>query len=111
MSTIANKLARRVGGAVKARRQELKLTLRALASRSRISASMISDIERGAKSPTVATLAVLASALEVPVSSLVDIATPASGRIRVVRGVKTSDPRLPEAKWNSYAIWFHRAPP
>ena len=67
MSTIANKLAKRVGGAVKARREELKLTLRALASRSRISASMISDIERGAKSPTVATLAVLASALEVPV--------------------------------------------
>jgi len=84
MSTIANKLARRVGGAVKARREELKLTLRALASRSRISASMISDIERGAKSPTVATLAVLAAALEVPVSSLVDTAT--SGRIRVVRG-------------------------
>jgi quercetin dioxygenase-like cupin family protein len=47
---------------------------------------MISDIERGAKSPTVATLAVLAAALEVPVSSLVDTATPTSGRIRVVRG-------------------------
>jgi transcriptional regulator with XRE-family HTH domain len=86
MSTIANKLARRVGGAVKARREELKLTLRALAARSRISASMISDIERGAKSPTVATLAVLAAALEVPLSSLVDTATPTSGRIRVVRG-------------------------
>ena len=86
MSTIANKMARRVGGAVKAKREELKLTLRALASRSRVSASMISDIERGAKSPTVATLAVLAAALEVPVSSLVDIATPTSRRIRVVRG-------------------------
>jgi transcriptional regulator with XRE-family HTH domain len=85
VSTIANRLAKRVGGAVKARREELKLTLRALASRSGISASMISDIERGAKSPTVATLAVLAAALDVPISSLVDTAMPTSGRIRVVR--------------------------
>jgi transcriptional regulator with XRE-family HTH domain len=91
MSTIANKVAKHVGAAVRARRQELKLPLRALGSRSGISASMISDIERGAKSPTVATLAVLAAALEVSISSLVDAAMPTSGRIRVVR----SSERLP----------------
>src|SRR5262249_24452973 len=86
MSTIANKMAKRLGEAVRARREELNLSLRELASRSRISASMISDIERGAKSPTVATLGGIAAALEVPVSSLVDVAIPASSRIRVVRG-------------------------
>ena len=85
MSTIANKLAEHVGGAVKVRREELKLTLRELASRSRISASMISDIERGAKSPTVATLATLAAALGVPISSLLETTAPTSARIRVVR--------------------------
>ncbi len=86
MSTIADKVARRVGRAVKARREELRLTLRALAAKSRISSSMISDIERGAKSPTISTLSVLAAALGIPLSTLVDVAAPASARIRVVRG-------------------------
>ena len=41
MSTIANTISKRVGRAVKARREELRLTLRALALRSGISSSMI----------------------------------------------------------------------
>jgi transcriptional regulator with XRE-family HTH domain len=88
LSTIANKLTKHVAKAVKARREELKLTLRGLASRSRISASMISDIERGAKSPTVATLAILAAALQVPISSLVDADLTVPRRIRVVRSAE-----------------------
>lgn len=86
MSTIADKLAKRVGRAIKARREQSNLTLRALASKSRVSSSMISDIERGAKSPTIATLSALAAALGVPISTLVDIAIPVPTRIRVVRG-------------------------
>jgi transcriptional regulator with XRE-family HTH domain len=86
LSTIADKTARRVGQAVKARREELRLTLRALGAKSRISSSMISDIERGAKSPTISTLSALAAALGLPLSSLVDAAAPAAPRIRVVRG-------------------------
>jgi transcriptional regulator with XRE-family HTH domain len=85
VSTIANKLTKHIAKAVKTRREELKLTLRELASQSRISASMISDIERGAKSPTVATLAILAAALQVPISSLVDADVTVPPRIRVVR--------------------------
>jgi transcriptional regulator with XRE-family HTH domain len=85
VSTIANRLTKHVAKAVKARREELKLTLRGLASRSRISASMISDIERGAKSPTVATLAIIAAALQIPISALVDAEVTAPRRIRVVR--------------------------
>jgi transcriptional regulator with XRE-family HTH domain len=88
LSTIADKMARRIGRAVKAHREELRLTLRALAATSRISSSMISDIERGAKSPTVATLSALAAALGIPLSALVDAAAPASPRVHVVRGAE-----------------------
>src|SRR5690348_2099640 len=77
-----------VGQAVKARREELRLTLRALAALSGVSASMISDIERGAKSPTIATLAVLAAALRIPLATLVEPAPTESGRIRVVRSAE-----------------------
>src|SRR5260221_8017465 len=87
LSTIANKIAKRVGRAVKARREELKLTLRALATKSGISPSMISDIERGAKSPTISTLAQLSAALGVAVSALLE--TTESERIRVVRASAT----------------------
>jgi transcriptional regulator with XRE-family HTH domain len=85
MSTITN-ISTRVGGAVKARREELKLTLRALASRSGISSSMISDIERGEKSPTISTLSTLATALGTPISVLLDRPMPTTRSIKVVRG-------------------------
>ena len=88
MSTIANTAAECVGRAVKAKRNELGLTLRALASKSGISPSMISDIERGAKSPTISTLAVLAAALGAPLSALVDPLLPTTRRIHVVRSSK-----------------------
>jgi transcriptional regulator with XRE-family HTH domain len=91
MSTIADEVATCVGRAVKARREHLQLTLRALATQSGISASMISDIERGAKSPTISTLSVLAAALGVPIAALVEPASPAAGRIRVVRGAARRD--------------------
>jgi transcriptional regulator with XRE-family HTH domain len=88
VSTITNRLPERVGRAMKARREELKLTLRALASRSGISSSMISDIERGEKSPTIATLSTLATALGTPISALLDRPVPTTRRIRVVPGSK-----------------------
>jgi transcriptional regulator with XRE-family HTH domain len=59
------------------------LTMRTLASRSGVSASMISDVERGMKSPTISTLAALAEALELPLSTLVE--SPAPTRMRVVK--------------------------
>jgi transcriptional regulator with XRE-family HTH domain len=86
MSTIADKTARHVGRAVRAAREGQKLTLRALAAKSGVSASMISDVERGVKSPTISTLAVLAGALGVPLAALVEAAKPPPGRIQVVRG-------------------------
>ncbi len=59
------------------------LTVRALAGRSGVSSSMISDVERGMKSPTISTLAAVAEALEIPLSTLVD--SPAPARMRVVK--------------------------
>jgi len=59
------------------------LTVRGLASRSGVSPSMISDVERGMKSPTISTLAALAEALETPLSTLVE--SPAPTRILVLK--------------------------
>jgi transcriptional regulator with XRE-family HTH domain len=87
LSTIEDN-ARWLGRAVKARREALGLALRALASMSGISPSMISDIERGTKSPTVATLSSLAKALGIPTSALLDMERSGPGRIHVVRGSK-----------------------
>src|SRR5215471_9546415 len=88
MSTIAIKLARRVGRAVRTRREHAKLTIRGLAAKSGVSSSMISDIERGAKSPTISTLAVLAAALGTPIRALVETPAATARRIRVVRGAR-----------------------
>lgn len=59
------------------------MTVRALASRSGVSPSMISDVERAMKSPTISTLAALAEALGMPLSTLVESQAPM--RMRVVK--------------------------
>jgi transcriptional regulator with XRE-family HTH domain len=89
-NAIEDKIAARVAQAIRDRRERLGLTLRDLAARSGVSSSMISDIERRMKSPTVATLAALAEALEVPLAALVDIAAPGSGPIHVERAAEHS---------------------
>jgi transcriptional regulator with XRE-family HTH domain len=80
-----------VAQAVRDRREQLGLSLRGLASASGVSSSMISDIERGAKSPTVSTLAALADALGVPLSALIDKAAPPAARIHVVRAAENPE--------------------
>jgi transcriptional regulator with XRE-family HTH domain len=86
MSTLTDIIATDVARAVRERRERAGLSLRALAARSGVSASMISDIERCTKSPTIATLAAVAEALAVPVAGLIDGAAPP--RIRVVRAAE-----------------------
>lgn len=95
MSTIddTDKAAR----AIRHRREQLGLTIRGLAAKSGISPSMISDIERMAKSPTVSTLSALAGALGVPTAALVSDSTSESNRIHVVRAAE----RLPVADHTS----------
>jgi transcriptional regulator with XRE-family HTH domain len=72
-----------ISQALRGRREEAGFTVRELARRSGISASMISDVERGMKSPTISTLAALAEALELPLSSLIE--SQARVRMCVVR--------------------------
>lgn len=88
LSTKADNISTRVARAIKQRREQLQLTLRDLASRSGVSASTISDIERGAKSPTISTLDGLAQALGLPMSALVDGGARSAARINVVRAAE-----------------------
>ena len=85
MSTIEDEISLRIGRTVKRQREAVALSLRMLATRSGISSSMISDIERGAKSPTVITVVRLAQALGVSAASLIDGGTDQATRIRVLR--------------------------
>jgi transcriptional regulator with XRE-family HTH domain len=87
---MADTVTMQVARAIRERREQLGLTLRALAARSGVSSSMISDIERGAKSPTLSTLAALAGALQVPLAMLVDSAVPAAALIHVERSSERS---------------------
>src|SRR5690606_24996228 len=59
-----------VGPQVHALRKERGLSLRALAERASVSASMLCDLEKGQVNPTVGTLFQISSALGVPAHSL-----------------------------------------
>ncbi|HEY1179096.1 MAG TPA: XRE family transcriptional regulator [Phytomonospora sp.] len=65
-----NELLDALGSRLRARRRERGLSLDALAEASGVSRSMISEIERGAKAPTVLVLARVATALGATVSRL-----------------------------------------
>ena len=86
LSILENDVILRTGRAVKHQREMSGLSLRALATRSGVSPSMISDIERGTKSPTIVTLVRLAQALGVTAAALVDELTGSAPRIKVLRG-------------------------
>lgn len=60
----------RLGSRLRAQRQARRLSLDGLATASGVSASMISDVERGAKVPTVLVMARLATGLGTTVSRL-----------------------------------------
>ena len=95
-----DEVSRRTGRAVKRQREARGFSLRTLAAHSGISSSMISDIERGAKSPTVVTLVRLAEALGVSAASLVDAGAGPAPRIRVLRGGEGAGGEHP-APWQS----------
>lgn len=83
MSSIDDEVLNRIAQVIRQRREDMGLTVRGLASRSGVSSSMISDVERAAKSPTISTLAALSKALEMPLSTLVESQEPT--RMRVVK--------------------------
>lgn len=55
---------------IKIRRKELKLSQTDIASKSYISAGYLSEIETGKKTPSIATLAEISNALDIPVENL-----------------------------------------
>jgi transcriptional regulator with XRE-family HTH domain len=100
LSTLEDEISLRVGRAVKQQREAVGFSLRMLAARSDISPSMISDIERGAKSPTVTTVVRLAQALGVSAAALIDGGAGLSPRIRVLRRGQGAGGEHP-ARWES----------
>lgn len=62
------------GAAVRARREELGLSQEALGYKAKVHRTYVSDVERGARNPTVKVIWKLADALEVPPSELFQIA-------------------------------------
>ena len=100
LSTLEDDVSLRMGRAVKQRREAAGFSLRILAARSGISSSMISDIERGTKSPTVTTVVRLARALGVTAAALVDGGTGLAPRIRVLRRGDGAGGEHP-ARWKS----------
>jgi transcriptional regulator with XRE-family HTH domain len=100
LSTLENEVSLRTGRAVKQQREVAGLSLRMLAARSGISSSMISDIERGTKSPTVTTVVRLAQALGVSAAALIDGGAGPAPRIRVLRRGEGAGGEHP-ANWQS----------
>ncbi|MEQ8494664.1 MAG: helix-turn-helix transcriptional regulator, partial [Gammaproteobacteria bacterium] len=63
------RLAEAIGQQIRHFRSELRMTIAEVASLAGLSAGMMSKIERGMSSPSLATLAAIAAALNVPVTA------------------------------------------
>ena len=99
-----------VGRAIRDLRGQGGLTARDLAARSGVSAAMISRIESGSVSPSLATLEQLALALQVPVVSLFREADSAVSDFTLVRqGAGLKSTRLMGAHAHEFTVLgFHR---
>ncbi len=91
-----------LGERVRARRHELGATLDDIAERAGVSRSMVSDIERGAKVPTIIVLDRIAAALGTTIAHLLEVARPA--RVTVRRRDAQERTRDPDGgQWRSLA--------
>ncbi len=75
---VAGAIERSIGGLLRARRQELGLTLSELATRSELSAAFISQAERGKATPSIVSLIALAKALQTDISYFISPPAPTS---------------------------------
>jgi len=73
-------LGAQIAGVIRARRRASGQTLDEVATRSGLSKTILSRIENGRGNPSVETLFRIARALEVPLSALVEVATPPVAR-------------------------------
>src|SRR5216110_667508 len=83
MAVAADPTVAAVGGRVRALREAMSLSLRDLAERSGVSAPMLSQVERGETSPTLAVAARIAGGLELSLSQLLRLDE--GGDVSVVR--------------------------
>lgn len=83
-----------LGHLVRTRRQKLGLSLRELAERVGVTASFLSQVERGLTSPSIASLSKISRALEVPVFYFL---TEQDGKCPVVRHDKRVKLTLPDS--------------
>ena len=93
-----------VGRALNRLRLERRKTVTALAADSSISQAMISRIENGQVSPSLATLALLAEALEVPIMALVAQAGDTADVHHVRAGEGLSSRRIAPNHAHEYAL-------
>ena len=75
-------LRRTLGGRVRARREQLQLSTRALASAASVSPGFVSQLENGHVMPSVGTLVAIAAALDIHVGDLFAAAPAAHGVLR-----------------------------
>ncbi len=74
MASTPDQRVQAFGAAVRARREELGLSQEALGYRAKVHRTYVSDVERGARNPTVKVIWKLADALETQPSALWEIA-------------------------------------
>ena len=87
MSVVADPPAQiQIGARVRALREGMDLSLRDLAERSGVSAQMLSQVERGETSPTLAVAARIASGLELTLSQLLRLDE--GGAVSIVRSAE-----------------------
>jgi transcriptional regulator with XRE-family HTH domain len=79
----ASKLASNLAGAVARRRRRAGLTLEDLSRKSGISRTMLSEVERGKKSPTIRVACQIAEGLECTLSDL--LGEPPAGQVTILR--------------------------
>src|SRR5438034_10262246 len=86
MAVAADPTVAAVGPRVKALREAMDLSLRDLAERSGVSAPMLSQVERGETSPTLAVASRIAAGLELRLSQLLRLDE--DGHVTVVRAAE-----------------------
>jgi len=86
VSAVATESQLEIGSRVRALREGMDLSLRDLAERSGVSAQMLSQVERGETSPTLAIAGRIASGLELTLSQLLRLDE--GGTVSIVRGDK-----------------------
>ncbi len=96
MSPIVGSMDTQVGSKIKVRRTKLKLTLQALADEVGVTASFLSQVEKGKASPSLATLKKIADALSTTIATLVDTngQKPVSPVVRFTERRTMKDPEI-----------------